>query len=286
MARQRTVVVSALNIRVDPHDTDIYRELLRDAFGLRKIIQIGNTEAAIISQIDFGYEPGTVFGVISRFSKISKDQDWFDTETLRPAGNNIKKTINIPDNIHPNLRPFYFLMHLEKHMLVIESKNDHGNFSALQSGRVISKLLNDKVLKEKYGECEVSIVADKNALSEILDIHILKNIKITIKKPNPDIFSPDEFYEKMKELEAREIRKEIKAVSGKSLTPDDGTKSEMDVALENGSVVAEGEDEDGNKVTRSTENHPATSAYKYNPETMGDQGAFRRAFDGLMRLLF
>jgi hypothetical protein len=159
-------------------------------------------------------------------------------------------------------------------------------FQTRSAGKILSEnsalslfqgLSNDLSITQKYGDAKITVVQNKEGLEKIFSIPIIKEIPITIVKPNADIFA-DDFEAKIEAQLAGAHSKKLKiryeANAGSSVVPSDEIKAISAVALENGSVKVNGHDDSG-AVRRSTDDHPMQYQDKYDPDSMTENQVFR-----------
>ena len=138
-------------------------------------------------------------------------------------------------------------------------------------------LADETTISQKYGDIKITIVQSKEGLARIFALPVIKEIKITILKPNADIFA-DDFEAQIEEHLATAHSKKLtiiyEADPGSSIVPTEEIKAISAVALENGNVRVNGRDDSG-AVKRSTDDHPLQYQDKYDPDAMSESQAFR-----------
>ena len=118
---------------------------------------------------------------------------------------------------------------------------------------------------------------EKEGLEKIFSIQVIKEITITIVKPNADIFADDfeaQIEAHLAGAHSKKLTISYEADAGSSVVPTDAIKAISAVALENGSVKVNGRDDSG-AVKRSTDDHPMQYQDKYDPDAMTENQAFR-----------
>lgn len=129
-----------------------------------------------------------------------------------------------------------------------------------------------------YGKVHVTVVQSKEGLDALFALPVIKEIRITIYKPNPDIFA-DDFEEQIEahlaQTNSQRVSISYQADPGQSVNPTAEIKAVSEVALENGEVEVRGRDDKG-AVTKSTEQIPAEIHDKFDPEAVTERNAFRR----------
>jgi len=286
LARRRSIISAALNIRIHPHSEERYVSLFRHAFALRLPIAVRGDQRMLLQHVDFSHaaDQGLIIGSIARFVEIDFRMSWFDFIKLDVATDEDVGKIEIPENLRPNYRSFYFEFLVHEHMFVYEQYGPEGVVSPRMMFRFIDRLLNSLDLLQVYGPVSVSVMSDREQLDEIIALPDLKRLRIFVKLPNPDDLGryDAEIEARLRRQNATSLEQTYKSEGGASLAPDDTTMALADVATRNGEVQAEGYDAGGRRVTRSTNEHPALEKFRYDPDTISGLQAFISAANGLM----
>jgi hypothetical protein len=118
MARQRKVSVSAINVRIHPHDDARYLNLFHAAFELRRSIRVRGDTHFALSYLDSSEinETGDIHGRLARFTNIDPDLPWFDFDRLDEADEDRLQEIRIPDTLKPNHTAFSFIFNVKSHV--------------------------------------------------------------------------------------------------------------------------------------------------------------------------
>lgn len=104
MARRAKLEVCAVNIRIPSDKERNYNALLEGLLQLKRGVRtFGDSYLAITA-----YDQETGRGVLSKYSEIDLDGDWFDTEDFTAAEPEQTDDIKIPANLKPNLSNFFF----------------------------------------------------------------------------------------------------------------------------------------------------------------------------------
>ena len=82
---------------------------------------------------------------------------------------------------------------------------------------------------------------------------------------------------RLQRISAKELVEEFTNKPGTSLKPDREAKQMAEVAIVNGSVSADGVDQDSVSVQVSTANFPKTERIRYDPDQVLPRAAFDRA---------
>lgn len=221
---------------------------------------------------------GFVSGIITTFVKVEFDGRWFDASEMQDATEAQVARVQIPANLHPNAASFYFEFDTEQHRLYVQSYSEGKSLSAKQAQTLFEHLANTQAIRQAYGMVHVTVVQSRDGLDALFALPVIKEVRITIYKPNPDIFADDfeaQIEAHLAQTNSQRVSISYQADPGQSLNPTDEIRAVSEVALENGEVEVRGRDEKG-AVTKSTEQMPAELHDKFDPEAMTEQSAFRR----------
>lgn len=279
MARRIKISVGIVNIRLHPHSPEIYTNFIHDVYRQKQPINIHGDRYAMISMIDRSGEDGhEVSGIITTFTRIETDGAWFDAANLQEATDNQVSKINIPDNLYPNASSFFFVFDTKEHKIYVQQYSKGKQITPNSLLRFFRKVSDQLEILQKYNSAKVSIVQSTEGLDELFNLKKINEIKITILKPNSDIFA-DDFEAKVEahlaETHAQKLILTYDAEPGQSIVPGKEIRAVSNAALENGSVQVKGRDEKG-AVTRSTEEFPKLLQDTYDPDEISEKEAFRR----------
>lgn len=272
MARDRKLEVAGINVRI-PEDSDRnYSELLQSLARVRRGFRVhGDTYLAINS-----FSPKTGQGVISKYTEIEAEGSWFDLENFDRAAPDKVARINIPENLRPNLSQFYFMLDEGLHVVAFETYSDSAYLSPRAAQTYFREVLGlDHVVKQ-FGEVEADVVKDYGDVEEILDLPDLRELRMTIRRPNPDDVGDDlarVIEELLREQRGREYEEIIRSKQG-GIEPNDRTRKLAVVAAENGEVQAKAVI-DGIVTNVSTDDKPLVEREKLKADAAG-QPAFVR----------
>lgn len=291
MARKKKVEAAAVNITIHPHPQGVYREFMKDAFDLRRAVRVRGDTYMILGSLEGerDAEPDVLSGTLIKFTQIDMDAPWFNLETFSEAEEEQVASVYIPENLRPNMVAMYFAFFVKHHLLVFEHYSEGKTLSARQVTIFLTRLSRDLRLQEKYGSIEVSPVSDKEGLSEVLSIYSLRSLTMTIMRPNPgDTLAGQtaEFFRRLERQNAKQLQERYDAMPGQALEPDEDTRQVAEVAAQNGEVVASGRNESGITETRSTKDHPAIEAERFDPDVTSPRNAFVGAAVRLVKRLF
>lgn len=279
MARRLKVSASILNLRLHPHSAELYANYLEKLFSLRRNVPIYGDRYGMISLINRSERDSNIMtGTLTTYTKIETDGIWFDTSNLSEATDNQISSVQIPEHLHPNSAAFDFLFDTAKHLIYIEQYSNGKILTPKSAYKFFEAVTDDLGLISEFGTAKISIVQDKIGLDRLFSIDVIREVKVTIMKPNADIFSSDFAAKIEKNLESSNARKLTLAWESEpreSLTITDDMREAGEVALSNGAVEVRGRD-NGGAVTQSTSNFPKSLQTTYDPETSSESQAFRK----------
>ncbi|MGB6119091.1 MAG: DUF4747 family protein [Mesorhizobium sp.] len=277
MGRKVKVSASALNVRLHPHSTEIYLRWIQKIYSERLRSQVHGDRYGMISSIDRSEISNSIIsGAITTFVKFDGDGSWFNANQMSEATKEDISEIKIPENLFPNAAAFYFYFDARDHKLYFQTYSKGKSITPISALRFFNGLATQSAIATEFGEAKINIVQDKSSLDTMFSITRIKEIKITIVKPNSDIFD-DNFESNIeKHLEqtgSREFSVSYKSEGNGSIKPDDDIKKISKVALENGTVEVVGRDEKG-AVRLNSENFPKELHDRYDPEQKSERSAF------------
>lgn len=285
MSRPKKITLNAVNITVHPHTPAHYAQLWSALFNLKRAVDIGRDQALMIGAIEpldksdltKGY-----IGLLFRFTVIDKNKGWFDLESGEEADSDtVKREVKIPDNLRPNLSTFHYRLFAKSHRLIIESKNDKGeSLGAAAVEKMLLNLVTDPKISKRFENIDVTMEQSEEKILDILTGRDLKQLTITVKRPNPDDDSDADEREVLGELLEERVRTKtiaLSALSGESIKPSSRTKRFARVASSNGRVKAVEETKDGKRVPISSESHPRVDQFSYLESKQTRTDAFLEA---------
>ncbi|MGO7211151.1 DUF4747 family protein [Rhizobium ruizarguesonis] len=277
MARKIKISASSLNIRLHPHNQEIYITWLNSIYRKRIIAHVYGDRFGMLSSIDRSKsEDGILSGLITTFVKFDKEGQWFNSSDLKEATEDDVSEISIPLNLHWNPSSFFFKFFAKSHRLYFQTYSEGKAFTPLSAQNFFKNLAKNLDIIGDFGEAQISIVQDKATLDKMFKIERIKEISITILKPNTDIFDDD--FEKnieahLAQTRSREITVTYKADANGSIAPDSDIEKISKVALDNGSVKVSGRDQKG-AVHLNSEQFPEELHDKFDPDVQSERNAF------------
>ena len=279
MARKTKISSAVLNVRTHPHSPERYAELMGDLFDQKLAIKLHGDRFGMLSLIHReSNDHGFISGILTTFVKVEFDGRWFDASEMQDATTDQVASVSIPENLHPNAASFYFEFDTEKHRLYVQSYSEGKSLSPRQAQALFEGLSESAEIKNKYGQVHITIVQSQSGLDGLFNLPVIKEIKITIYKPNPDIFADDfegQIEAHLAQANSQRVTISYQAEPGESINPSQEIREVSEVALQNGHVEVRGRDERG-AVTKSTEQMPAELHDKFDSDAITEQNAFRR----------
>lgn len=285
MPRNPTLKMAALNVVLQPHTPERYASLWQALFDLHKPIPIRGDQSMMLGRIE-AIDPKDhtkgFNGLIFRFTTIDTDKPWFDIEDGKEADPAVvKREVIIPTHLCPNLTTFSYHFSPRGHRLIIERQNENGD--GLSPGAVEKLLLHltaDPDVAKRFENIDVTVEQEKETITQMLKLHTLKELAITVKRPNPDDDSDEDEKIVFAEMAREHVRKKtviISALKHQGLAPNAETKRLARVAKSNGKVEAIQEQTDGVRTKISSRDHPQIETQKYNPDQQTRFDAFLSA---------
>lgn len=271
MARNRTIKISGLNIRVhSKHSPSEYVELWKALTRLRKPKTRGVTALMIGTQrpVDKEDPSSPIFGYFYRFVNIDPNDPWFDIEKHGVADDSDVAKVRIPEKLKPGLEEIPYFLDTKKLRLYFKSGGSGSDLSPNIAFSLIEYLALFPKIRERFGEVDATIITEEGVLNQLLRWPVLRQISVILKRPNPNEFDDDqEFYER---LERRGLKREehtfVKSPEVDTITPDDEMLAMFKRAIEDGTYTQRGIDEEGELRTASASAYPKVESFIYDPD--------------------
>lgn len=271
MAREKKLIVGAINVTVKNHTPERYLELFKDVYKLRKSAKISGDQYGLLAnmfKLDKNQkEPGPITGDIFRYTDINRNAQWFNTSTNDFASEDEVGEVSIPDNLKPNSARFSYIFFPQQHLFFYEGYYDGNSFGPSNAERFVQHLLNIPEIVEKYGEVNVTHVPDHDKVSDALKLKHKEKIELLVKRPNPDNHAKAEkkVMQRMGAMNVESFSQTYKAVQGESIDLDKDLETMAHISAKNGSFKIKGKDETFKPVSYSTENYPLQDKNYYDP---------------------
>jgi len=279
MAKDKKMVVGALNITMHPHSPQKYVDLFRAASRNKTPVKIygdqsgllvgaGKLDESLFSKSKSKTSLNPISGDIFKFADIDLDSEWFNTETNKFASDGELKDLSLPENLKPNSSRFSYIFYPNNHILVYEGYYNGKSLAPQNAVRFFENLLNAAPLQRKFGKIDVTHEPETDALDQALNMKHKDRITMVINRPNADHLAEAErdFLKQLTELNAEKQEISYKAASQDGLKLTKSVETIARVAARNGEVSVRGKDGSNKPQEFSTKNHPLIETEYYNPD--------------------
>jgi hypothetical protein len=219
---------------------------------------------------------GIFSGELHLFTDFNPESRWFNISERAEASDSEIKTISLPKNLRPDHKAVPYIFFSQHHCLVY----DAGELAPSSAQKLVEFILSSPKIA---GDKVVSVTAEpaKGTVASLLSRPKLREVHITLKRPNPDDLSSLEarIQDRLRKMNAATKTEEYKSIRGQTLKPDEELKQVARVAGSNGEVAVKHVDANGNTVMESTREHPKQLFGVVDPDTS-------TAFDALCQLGF
>lgn len=224
------------------------------------------------------FDETTLSGVFAKYDQIESSGNWFDLENFDSATPEKIKDIAIPKNLRPNHSAFNFLVDPKLHILVFATYMDSRNLSTRAVQKYFETILAYDDIASKFGHVECDLVKSFSEVDRILSLSGIRELHITINRPNNDDIGDDFasiIEERLNEQGADRYEESLSVGLGGEISPNDRTKKLAAVAAENGDVKAKVL-VNGVLKTEETSSRPLTEVEKYKTDESNSLTVFRR----------
>lgn len=237
MARPSKIEISAVNVRIPADKERDYVRFVSKLIDLKDGVRVyGNTYIALTS-----FDPEGGVGIISKYSKIDVDGNWFDIEDFAVASEEDVKQVNIPEHLRPNFSEFYFQLNSHLHVIAFETYSESQNLSARSVQIYFDEMLQRTEITEDFGSVEADVIKSYDEVDRILSLPKLRELRFLIKRPNADDVSgdlADIIEERLREQNAEAFEESIRSKDEDGISPNERSKKLAAVAAENGHFSA------------------------------------------------
>lgn len=270
MWRFKLKTFGVLNVVAHPHPEGIYERVFAAAGEMRRGAKFYGDRYATLSPVT-GVRQGVFTGRLATWTEVDRNAKTIDTALLEERLFD-ESGVVIPSGTGLNSKVFNFAFNVDKHQLVLETRNDEDQTISIGLGqRAIAKVL-AMVKIPGLEELSVHLVTREDAIARILSLPELRKISIDLFKPNPDDLSDveREMLEELEALNAKRNKTELtKSKDADTLVLTPRYRAMAQVAKNNGSVAASGRDEDKEKINLNTKQLPKS----YSIDASDDSGA-------------
>lgn len=273
MSRHKKTEVAAINIRIPVGHQRDYRALLSALFALRKGVRVfGDTFVAVSY-----FNPDSGYGAFTKYTEIDVGGEWFDLDAFAVAKPEKIEEIFIPQNLRPNHASFYFTLDSSLHIIAFEKYSDSKSLSPRAVEIFFKEVFTIESIVQEFGRVEVDIVKSYSEVDRILNLPMLRLIRLTIRKPNPDDISgglAKIIEDRLREQNADELEEVLRS-SDDGLKPNKRTRELAHVAAENGHIHAKNL-ENGILKDHDSSETPLVETEKYSANDATAQSVFIR----------
>lgn len=270
MAREKKLIIGALNIKLQPHSPEKYIELFEKAFQVEEPIKVYGDRYGTIGSLfpkDGENMLSGINGLIYKFINFDPKGSWFNFKKRKEADKDEINSVNIPDGLKPTYDSIMYTFYPKGHRLFF-AIYDEGKRVISPNGmkNFFNNLFSTQDIEKEFGEVDVIIEPAVDQLEKILNIKRLEKLEIFITRPNPDDHGDEEqrILDKLNQQKAKNLSYNLTSIKNESLSPDEETLLLSRVAVSNGYVYGSGKDEMGKSVHESTEKHPLEKSVWYD----------------------
>jgi hypothetical protein len=264
MARDSKIEVAGINLRIPEEKRRDYPALIRMLFDSRKGYRVYGDSHLVMTSFD----PSHNTGILAKYTQIDLDGAWFDTTKFDTASPGDVSKVNIPDNLKPNLASFFFWLNPDLHTVAFEIYSESKVLSLNAVRQYFQAALAERKVVAEFGQVESDIVNSYLAAQKLLEQPDLKEVRVTIRRPNSDDVGDDlakVIEDRLREQRATEYEEALKAKGKNSIKPNERTKKLASVAAENGDVVVKSV-VNGVMQTQKAAQTPLIEAEKYKAD--------------------
>jgi Domain of unknown function (DUF4747) len=292
MAKQRSILVSVLNITIHPHSPKQYVELFDATFASGRAVPYRGNQYGMLGSSYYLDENNPLVGIsgeIYRYLDFDPGARWLNIEEHKVADQRDMRSVRIPDHLRPEFVSARYVFFPKVHRIFFESRTADGKaFGPTSVYKLMHGLMNQPQLTRKFGKVDVVIEPSKEGLRRILEMPKLDRLEILIRRPNPEDLAGAEkrVLRRLERQSAEHVEENLKAVRGKSIQPDRDTQTLARIGASNGQVMGIGKDQEGRPLRVSTTDHPWFEAERFDPDLeLASEAFMRRAQSMLQRLL-
>lgn len=286
MAQRTKLEAGALNVRTHPHNANTYRNLIRAAFSLKKPIKMrGDRHGLITSLQRVGNEASVIIGVLTTFIDLDIEGAWLNTDTLEEASDNELQSITIPENLRPNLMPFYFAFDVDNHEIIFEHYSGGHRLTHNSARLFFDRLFSQPSLFKEFGDVKVTVVQNLGSIDRLFSIPRITEIEVYIEKPNADIWDggfENNAEEHLDDKNARSMLVRYRAEKRQSIRRDDDLDALVRASIRNGRSIAKGYGPDGHMIV-NTDSYPRVEQELFDPEEVDNSLVFQRLLNRFRR---
>lgn len=269
---QSKISVCALNVTMHPHSPEKYIKLFKKIRDLNlKILVYGDQVLRLSSFYKItpsNFNKKEIYeGEFIKYSDISKNSSWFNTETNEPASEEDKENIMIPKELKPKGGRYSFVFLPQTHLLVYERFANGKGVPPKQLEKYFHEIFKHPDIIEEFGDVNIAILTEPSQINHMLSLKGITSISLRTRKPNPDGLNNVErsIQERFSRINAVEEDRIIKSERGQQLKPDDDFKLEANIAARNGFVKVSRKNHLGHTVRYSSLDKPMERIVSFDP---------------------
>lgn len=152
--------------------------------------------------------------------------------------------------------------------MAFETYSESKGLSASSFEKYMKQIILSPEIRNNFGLVEADLIKDYQEVEKLLSLDNLKEVKITIRRPNPDDVGGDlarVIEERLREQNGDEYVELLRSKDAGALRPNDRTKKLASVAAENGQVQTRNV-ENGVMVTKDSSASPLIEVSTYSAD--------------------
>lgn len=251
------IAVGFLNVVATPHPEGVYKE------GFEKIankpVRVRGKDWAVVLDPRLDAKDFEILvGRISVWTEIDSTEPSIDKITFNSQ--NVEESLKkIFDRRGFNNRTFNFACDLSTHIVAVELINEFGKTLTIGSAeKIFQSLFQNISTGDQY--YEVTVKPEEDAIDQVLGLARLDRVHILLKRPNPGDHHGADAEEILRELDEQNLKQVEydfrRQPKTQGIRLNERNRKRAEVAAENGYVRSSGQDEEGNKESRSTREYP------------------------------
>ena len=229
-----SITISVLNVKIHPHTTELYVNLLKlscDKHLLGKVrgndfVLLGWCKSITLEKPELG-----LYGELYKFLNIDPRQPWLNMINVTPFDIDENTPMPVPENLKPNLRKIPFCFFPKKHRFAY----DIAHLTPNGAQKVLNSIFNRPLINEKFGYVDVEIETSQEGVEEVLSVPNKHKIIIDLTLPNPDEVGGAEKDVMDRLIEARVRKEHVEQSSDnpQGIDPDIYTKARISLSKSN-----------------------------------------------------
>lgn len=279
---ERIIRLGALSISTQPHSAARYQDLLHKVKNRRKAARLRGDRfgyITLLSREDHPRRDGAfIQGLLTTFTQINVDGDWFNMTTGKLAEFDERSEINIPPHLRPNPVLHHFRFYLREHLLIFETGNYGLRLMPTGAKKLFERFFTAQSILEEFGEPVVTVIPTKDTVGRILRSQKIVTIELRIDVPNPDTGkkAQEKWMRRLNDMDAQTATQKYVAKADAYVKPDQNLTESAKVAARSGYVSAVVRDA-GKSQRISTVDTPYVFSYPYSTEVHTEDNAFNIA---------